>query len=313
MTRAVAPTVWPLLAAGACRDLLQPGGRQPGGTVFCWTRTARRRCPSVTRPTRVCVASAGSSPVTPDRTGERDAPAPGRMSSDDTGHPLPRPTESRNGAASRPGRGPWPTPPPWEVADPDGGPGGLRPPASPWSASRVTSPPTTPSAATRTTCWSAPVLVRAGRHPDHREGHHRDGRRSLQGDPGGPARCPADRHRHGADAPIVFTSAEPAAGAAGRLGRRDPAGAGPRQRPTPVVEGITQGGEYGGTDENDSSGALSYVRIEYSGTRLGPNNEINGLTLGGVGRATIDRSHPGPTDRPTTASSSSAARSTRST
>jgi len=31
---------------------------------------------------------------------------------------------------------------------------------------------------------------------------------------------------------------------------------------------------------------LSYVRIEYPGVALSPNNEINGLTLGGVGRGT---------------------------
>lgn len=53
------------------------------------------------------------------------------------------------------------------------------------------------------------------------------------------------------------------------------------------IEGITAGGEYGGESPNDSSGVLSYVRIEYAGTELAPNNEINGLTLGGVGRGTV--------------------------
>lgn len=53
------------------------------------------------------------------------------------------------------------------------------------------------------------------------------------------------------------------------------------------IEGLTAGGEYGGDDILDSSGVLSYVRIEYSGTELGPNNEINGLTLGAVGRGTV--------------------------
>jgi serine/threonine protein kinase len=52
------------------------------------------------------------------------------------------------------------------------------------------------------------------------------------------------------------------------------------------IEGITSGGEYGGSDPDDDSGVLSYVRIEYGGTKLAPNNEINGLTLGGVGRRT---------------------------
>jgi len=32
---------------------------------------------------------------------------------------------------------------------------------------------------------------------------------------------------------------------------------------------------------------MKYVRIEYGGFKLGPNNEINGLTFGGVGRATV--------------------------
>src|SRR5690606_28503245 len=54
-----------------------------------------------------------------------------------------------------------------------------------------------------------------------------------------------------------------------------------------VIEGITRGGQYGGQHSGDSSGELSFVRIEYSGTEIAPNNEINGLTLGGVGRGTI--------------------------
>jgi hypothetical protein len=52
------------------------------------------------------------------------------------------------------------------------------------------------------------------------------------------------------------------------------------------IEGITSGGEYGGTDENSDSGVLKYVRIEYSGVAIAPNNEVNGLTFGGVGRRT---------------------------
>lgn len=45
-------------------------------------------------------------------------------------------------------------------------------------------------------------------------------------------------------------------------------------------------GQYGGTNANDNSGILRYVRIEYAGIPFSANNEINGLTLGGVGRAT---------------------------
>jgi len=52
------------------------------------------------------------------------------------------------------------------------------------------------------------------------------------------------------------------------------------------IEGITSGGEYGGNEPHDDSGVLSYVRIEYGGVEIAPNNEINGLTLGGVGDRT---------------------------
>lgn len=52
------------------------------------------------------------------------------------------------------------------------------------------------------------------------------------------------------------------------------------------VEGITFGGEFGGNDPDDDSGVLRYVRIEYSGTEIGPANELNGLTMAGVGNRT---------------------------
>jgi hypothetical protein len=43
---------------------------------------------------------------------------------------------------------------------------------------------------------------------------------------------------------------------------------------------------YGGTNDNDDSGSMTYCRIEYSGIAFQPNNEINGLTMGGVGDGT---------------------------
>src|ERR1051326_4791287 len=43
---------------------------------------------------------------------------------------------------------------------------------------------------------------------------------------------------------------------------------------------------YGGTNPHDNSGSLSYVRIEFGGVAFSPNNEVNGLTLCGVGDAT---------------------------
>jgi hypothetical protein len=54
------------------------------------------------------------------------------------------------------------------------------------------------------------------------------------------------------------------------------------------IEGLNVSPEnrYGGSDPGDNSGVLTYVRIEYGGVRLGTDNEINGLTLGGVGSGT---------------------------
>jgi len=54
-------------------------------------------------------------------------------------------------------------------------------------------------------------------------------------------------------------------------------------------EGLIEGGPdayYGGTDAADNSGKIQYVRIEFAGVALQPNQEINGLTLGGVGNGT---------------------------
>ena len=44
---------------------------------------------------------------------------------------------------------------------------------------------------------------------------------------------------------------------------------------------------YGGSDAEDNSGILKYVRIEYSGRKLSALKELNGLSLAGVGRKTI--------------------------
>lgn len=55
------------------------------------------------------------------------------------------------------------------------------------------------------------------------------------------------------------------------------------------IEGIPLAeprGLYGGIDENDNSGILKYVSIRHGGTNIGDGNEINGLTLGGVGNQT---------------------------
>ena len=94
------------------------------------------------------------------------------------------------------------------------------------------------------------------------------------------------------DCPIVFTSTKP-------IGSRGPGdwggvvilGAAPTNQANPVIEGGIVPGSYGGGgiglgNPDDNSGIFRYVRIEYCGYRYQLNNEINGLTMGGVGRGT---------------------------
>src|SRR5665647_182693 len=97
-----------------------------------------------------------------------------------------------------------------------------------------------------------------------------------------------------ADKPIVFTSGKPAGdrntGDWGGLVICGKAKTNKHDNGTGI--GIAEGGilsEYGGTDDNDNSGVLQYVRIEFPGIPLTstPNSEINGLTLYSVGKATV--------------------------
>ena len=55
------------------------------------------------------------------------------------------------------------------------------------------------------------------------------------------------------------------------------------------IEGIPTSdanGLYGGSDDADNSGVITYVSIRHGGANIGSGNEINGLTLGGVGSGT---------------------------
>ena len=45
-------------------------------------------------------------------------------------------------------------------------------------------------------------------------------------------------------------------------------------------------GLYGGSNPSDNSGVIKYVSIRHGGALIGEGNEINGLTLGGVGTGT---------------------------
>jgi hypothetical protein len=93
------------------------------------------------------------------------------------------------------------------------------------------------------------------------------------------------------DKPIVFTSNATAGGRAqGDWGGVILLGKAPNNGGASIaIEGIsdaTDKGKHGGTDAADNSGTMKYVRIEYAGIPLSPDNEINGLTFGSVGSGT---------------------------
>lgn len=91
--------------------------------------------------------------------------------------------------------------------------------------------------------------------------------------------------------PIVFTS-ESAIGSKepGDWGGLVICGRASNNQPGGVfeLEGGYKAFSGGGTsvDDNDNSGSLKYVRIEYAGVPINPNQEVNSLTLGAVGRET---------------------------
>ncbi|MBI1315970.1 T9SS type A sorting domain-containing protein [bacterium] len=93
--------------------------------------------------------------------------------------------------------------------------------------------------------------------------------------------------------PIVFTSAQtPGSRGTGDWGGLLILGLAPINVAggTAIIEGGLLGDQadrtYGGTDPNHNSGVLSYVRLEYAGVAFSANNEINSLTMAGVGKGT---------------------------
>ena len=59
---------------------------------------------------------------------------------------------------------------------------------------------------------------------------------------------------------------------------------------TALIEGLPANepyAVYGGTDAADNSGYIEYVSVRHGGTLIGDGNEINGITLAGVGSATV--------------------------
>jgi hypothetical protein len=90
-----------------------------------------------------------------------------------------------------------------------------------------------------------------------------------------------------ADKPIVFTSNQ-------APGRRNPGdwggliilGKAPNNAGEQTIEGGVRS-KHGGNDPRDNSGVLKYVRVEFAGIEYSTDNEINGITFGSAGDATV--------------------------
>lgn len=83
--------------------------------------------------------------------------------------------------------------------------------------------------------------------------------------------------------PVVMTSAVKTPGAWGGLVICGKA---------PINKGATASAEvsdlpYGGTDVNDNSGSIKYLRVEYSGYAYNADKEFNGVSFFGVGKGTV--------------------------
>ncbi|MCB0371205.1 MAG: hypothetical protein KDD45_17765, partial [Bdellovibrionales bacterium] len=97
-----------------------------------------------------------------------------------------------------------------------------------------------------------------------------------------------------AEQPIVFTSAQasPKRGDWGGLVLNGNAPINACAPGAKVCEAISEGikaeeVKFGGTNPEDNSGVLKYVRVEYGGYPIAPDNELNGITFNGVGNKTL--------------------------
>lgn len=98
-----------------------------------------------------------------------------------------------------------------------------------------------------------------------------------------------------ATAPVIMTSYNDVVGdevGAGQWGGLVILGNAPSNKcPTDAdcalqVEGVQEGAVFGGDQDTESSGVLNYVVVKYAGFEVAPDNELNGITFGGVGSGT---------------------------
>lgn len=107
-----------------------------------------------------------------------------------------------------------------------------------------------------------------------------------------------------ADSPIVFTAAKTTGRKRGEWGGLVINGNAPINSCSAAAEVCEAEGEgntgvYGGNNADDNSGVLKYVRVEFAGYEITPDNELNGIAFQGVGTGTeVDyvQSHMGADD-----------------
>jgi hypothetical protein len=95
--------------------------------------------------------------------------------------------------------------------------------------------------------------------------------------------------------PIVFTSLAQTGRKRGEWGGLVINGNAPINRcraGSSICEAISEGikvreVKFGGNQPEDNSGVLKYVRVEFAGYPISPDNELNGITFNGVGSATV--------------------------
>ena len=88
-------------------------------------------------------------------------------------------------------------------------------------------------------------------------------------------------------APVVFTTANAGNTARGQWGGLIINGNAPINKNGGQAEGEGNTGFYGGSNPADNSGVLKYVRVEFAGFEITPDNELNGIAFQAVGNGTL--------------------------
>ena len=89
-----------------------------------------------------------------------------------------------------------------------------------------------------------------------------------------------------AEAPIVFTTGNEGNTSRGQWGGLVINGFAPINVAGGTATGEGSTGVYGGNNPADNSGVLKYVRVEFAGFEITPDNELNGIAFQGVGSGT---------------------------